>query len=492
MGGMRTSLAALASSVPGVLTVDDADVEIFDVTHDSTTAGPGVIFVAIPGKRVDGHTFVGSAASLGTPAVMVEHRCDVDIPQIVVADSRAAMAHLARTVHGSPDAAMTVVGVTGTNGKTTVTAMCEAVLTYTGRRVGVIGTLGTRINGEPAPLERTTPESTDLQRLLATMRRAGVETVVMEVSSHAMALHRADAIRFEVAAFTNLSQDHLDFHGDMDTYYSEKRKLFDAGRAEHAVVNIADPAGRRLVDDIEIPRTTVSVGEGADIVGRIVEQDASSSVFSVAEAGVDSVDVTLPVPGWFNVANAMVAYGACRRLGVEPSEIAAGLGTLEVVAGRMQLVEPDADVAVVVDYAHTPAAVGTVVEAARQMTDGRVIVIIGAGGDRDWEKRPHMGAAASSHADVTIVTTDNPRSEDPRTIAAAVEAGASSVPGAHVRTILDRREAIRVGVLGALPGDLVLILGKGHERGQEIDGEKLPFDDVAEARASLAAREHAT
>lgn len=488
---MDTSLAALASSVPDVVSVDDATVTVSDVTHDSRQAGPGVIFVAIEGATADGHAFVESVVSAGSPAVLVGHRVDVDIPQIVVRDTRAAMAHLARTVHGSPDAAMRMVGITGTNGKTTVAAMCESILAAAGESVGVIGTLGTRIKGTPAPLERTTPESSDLFRLLATMRDADVATVVMEVSSHALALHRADAIVFDVVGFTNLSQDHLDFHGDMEAYYREKRKLFQADRARASVVNVSDEAGVRIRSESDVHTTTIGLDTEADYVARIIDQTEGSTRFEIAGAeGVTTCD--LPLAGWFNVVNATVAFGICRQLGIDVDTIASGLAALPIVRGRMQLVDDASDIAVVVDYAHTPAAVETVVAAASDMTDGRIIAVLGAGGDRDIDKRPMMGAAAASHADVTVVTTDNPRSEPPETIAAAVERGALGVGRSEVVVVLDRRQAIAYAVDRARPGDLVLVLGKGHEPGQEVAGEKHPFDDISVAAEVLRDRKGAS
>lgn len=487
MVAMDTSLATLASSVPGVVDVDDVVVAVEDVTHDSRRAGPGVMFVAIEGATTDGHAYLEDVAEADSPAAMVARRYDVGIPQIVVRDPRAAMAYLARTVHGNPDTTMSMVGVTGTNGKTTVAAMCESILASAGRSVGVVGTLGTRINGVPEALERTTPESTDLFRLLARMRDAGVDAAVMEVSSHALALHRADAVRFDVVAFTNLSQDHLDFHGDMESYFAEKRKLFDTRRAETAVVNVSDTRGAQLAADMDLRTVTVGLDTEADIVGHIVDQSEQSTRFDV-ENRDGAFRIELILPGWFNVVNALVAFGICRELGVDPASIVEGLASLELVRGRMELVDPESDIAVVVDYAHTPAAVETVVSASRDMTSGRIIAVVGAGGDRDADKRPLMGVAAATNADAVIITTDNPRSEDPRTIAAGVERGALAAGAATVDVVLDRRQAIDKAIGSAVPGDLVLILGKGHEPGQEVGGLKLPFDDVSVAREILAAR----
>jgi UDP-N-acetylmuramoyl-L-alanyl-D-glutamate--2,6-diaminopimelate ligase len=479
------SLKSLADEVPGLVDVDDAFVEMNDVTHDSRSVGPGVVFVAVRGARHDGHQYVAMAAESGSPAVVVDHRVDINVPQIVVADTRAAMPYIARTVHGSPDEDLSIVGITGTNGKTTVASMCESIWNAEGVPCGMIGTLGARLLGEPLALERTTPESSDLQRILASMRDGGVHRVAMEVSSHALSLHRVDAVAFEVVAFTNLTQDHLDFHDDMEAYFAAKLALFDARRAGHAIVNVSDPYGVRIAVQAGCPVTTVAVGSDADVRADIVSQSDGSITFTMSEAaGVTTVSMALP--GSFNVANAAVAWAICRHLGAGTDGLVDGLASVDVIAGRMQVVDADASVTVIVDYAHTPAAVATVVQAGREMTDGRLIVVVGAGGDRDEDKRPMMGAAAASAADVTIVTTDNPRSESPASIANEVARGAVAVRGASVETVLDRSEAIDRGVSIARPGDLVLILGKGHEAGQEIDGVILPFDDVDEAARALS------
>ena len=481
------SLTSLASEVPGVRSVSAADIEVDDVTHDSRSAGPGVVFVAIDGLTVDGHLFVADAVAAGSPAVVVERPVDVDVPQIVVEDSRRALAHVASAVHGHPTRDLVMVGVTGTNGKTTVNAMCEAVMAAAGRPTGVIGTLGARIDGVPVPLKRTTPESSDLQRLLASMRDADVGTVFMEVSSHALDLHRADAIVFDVGAFTNLSQDHLDFHGTMEAYFEAKQQLFADGRTNHAVVNIGDAAGIRLATGLTMPTTTVGVGVDADVVLTILSESEQGSTFSIAD-GDRTLEVAMPLPGSFNTANAAVAYAICRNLDVDSDVIVEGLQSLGPVAGRMQSIDRDADVAVIVDYAHTPAAIETVLSSARRMTSGRVIAVIGAGGDRDHEKRPIMGRAAATHADFIIVTTDNPRSEDPKDIVRDVALGLLAVPSSQFETVVDRGEAIAYAVNMAEPGDVVLILGRGHEPTQEVLGELLPFDDVEVARAALDGR----
>ena len=494
MGHMEVSLASLAKSIPGVVSIDDAIVGVVDVTHDSRMAGPGVLFVAIDGTTVDGHTFVSSAVAAGSPAVIVNRRLDVSVPQIVVEDSRRAMAYVARAVHGSPDSDLTMIGITGTNGKTTISSMCEAVFASAGRRSGVIGTLGARIGGDPYSLKRTTPESSDLQRLLGVMRDRGLEMVFMEVSSHALDLHRAEGIVFDIAVFTNLSQDHLDFHGDMESYFGAKRKLFTSDRSLHAIVNIGDPAGARLATEVTVPITTVAVaptGNDADVRAEIVSETHNGSIFIVRADGV-ATTISMPLSGSFNVENATVAFAVCLQLGLSRDEIATGLGSLSPIAGRMQVVRPESDITVVVDYAHTPAAVELVVAAARKSSSGRVVAVVGAAGDRDRDKRAGMGAAAAKNAHVTIVTTDNPRSEDPLQIATEVEAGADLVARSDVIVIVDRAEAIEAAISGAITGDTVLILGRGHEKQQEAMGSTIPFDDAAVAGESIQRRLGAT
>ncbi len=460
------------------------DAELVDLTHQSTDAGPGVGFIAIPGSSADGHDFAPAAAAAGAPALVVEHPVDADVPQLVVERTRPLMGPLAAAVHHHPAARMTMIGVTGTNGKTTVTHMVESVLSAAGRVPALVGTVGARIAGEHVALRHTTPEATELQRLLHHMVDRGVDTVAMEVSSHALVLGRVDPIRFDVAAFTNLSQDHLDFHGDMDTYFSAKRELFTAGRAAEAVVCIDDPWGHALATSAEIPMVTVSAADsGADIHATGLEAEPGGSRFTMVVAGT-AVPVSLPLGGRFNVANALVAAACCLDAGVDPVTITTGLARLDRVPGRFDVVPADAPFSVVVDYAHTPDAMRTVIAAARAAAAGRIVALGGAGGDRDPTKRPAMGAALAT-ADVAVLTTDNPRSEDPLAI---LEAVASGVPAGAAHLVEpDRRRAIRRALEAAGPGDVVLLLGKGHESGQQVGEVVLPFDDRSVAGEELAA-----
>ncbi|MEN8042049.1 MAG: UDP-N-acetylmuramoyl-L-alanyl-D-glutamate--2,6-diaminopimelate ligase, partial [Actinomycetota bacterium] len=411
---------------------------------------------------------------------------DVSIPHIVVEDARVAMPWAARAVFGMPDVSMQMVGVTGTNGKTTVTHMLESILISSGTPVGIIGTVGVRINGRAMATSRTTPEATDLQRILGMMRDDAVRVVLMEVSSHAIELHRTDAISFSVMGFTNLTRDHLDFHGDMDSYFATKKSVFVPEVSETAVVNVDDEWGRRLNTSLEIPAQTVALTGRADLHAADLVGGTDGTTFT-AVTPQGAIDIHLPLVGDFNVANALVAIGLARELGVESSAIAEGLGRLAPIPGRMEAIPHDGAFTVVVDYAHTPDAIAVVLDSVRSAVSGRVMVIIGAGGDRDREKRSLMGAAAARRSDLTIITTDNPRSEDPGAIADEVRRGAEAQPGANIEMIPDRRAAIARAVESAEPGDMVLVLGKGHEQGQDVGSAVLPFDDRLAVRDALTA-----
>ncbi|MGI9641497.1 MAG: UDP-N-acetylmuramoyl-L-alanyl-D-glutamate--2,6-diaminopimelate ligase [Acidimicrobiia bacterium] len=479
---MSATLHEIAAVAPGVLSVVGPDVTVSDLTHSSQDVAPGAAFVAIRGERFDAHRFIDDAVAAGASALIVQEPTEMPVPHIVVEDSRHAMAHMARAVHGYPDRSMSMLGITGTNGKTTVAHMCEAVWTAAGRPSGVIGTLGARYLGTPVPLNRTTPESSDLQRLLGAMRDDGVESVAMEVSSHALDLHRADAIVFTSAGFTNLSQDHLDFHGTMEEYFASKAKLFAGDRTKSAVINLDDAYGPRLAAEVDVPVLTVSMQGSThtvpvDIVASdVVASDAGTSFTLGTPAGDGTVE--LPLVGSFNVSNALVAAGLLLEDGVDAAHIFEGLSSLPTISGRMEIVPGDHPFTVVVDYAHTPDAITAVLAAARAVTRAGLIVVVGAGGDRDQDKRSLMGAAAARFSDLTIVTTDNPRSEDPAAIAAEVARGAEAARRSKVLTVLDRGEAIETAIGTAEAGDVVMVLGRGHERGQEIAGAVVPFDDV--------------
>jgi UDP-N-acetylmuramoyl-L-alanyl-D-glutamate--2,6-diaminopimelate ligase len=465
----------------GGLVVGDPGIWLGDVTHDSALAGPDVLFVAVKGSTYDGHDYVGSAVRAGSPAVVVEAHQDSPVTQIVVGDTRTAMGPIAALVHGDPSSRLAVVGVTGTNGKTTVTHYLESLLASAGRVVGLIGTVETRVGATALPSVRTTPEATDFQRLLDEMSRLDASVVAAEISSHALEMGRVAGTRFEVAAFTNLSQDHLDFHGSMESYRHAKERLFREYEVGTAVLNVDDPVGAAIASWVEAP--VIRVGRAGEVRAEEVETSLAGSRFDlVTDQGV--VPVTSDLIGSFNVENALVAVGCSLALGLTLDEISRGLAQLRGVPGRFEQVSGSGPIHVIVDYAHTPDGVDEAIAVARSIAAGRVIAVVGAGGDRDREKRPLMGRAATG-ADLAILTSDNPRSEDPDQIIAEVAEGAA---GPWVILEVDRRRAIESAIAAAEEGDVVLVLGKGHETGQEVRGDVLPFDDRTVAREILAAR----
>lgn len=489
--GVVITVAMLASLV-GARVIGDDSVVLRDVTHDSRQAGPGTLFVAVPGTVHDGYDFIAEAVAAGSPAVVTERSSDTTVPQIVVTEARTVMAAVSAEVHGHPSRRLDLVGVTGTNGKTTVTHMIESIVSASGRVAGLIGTVHTRVGSDNVHNTRTTPEAPDFQRLLAIMAGAGADVVAAEVSSHALALRRVDSTWFSVAAFTNLSQDHLDFHGGMNRYVAAKARLFESERAGRAVIFVDDGAGAELAASIEIPVTTV--GAGGDVAALDVESGVEESRFTLVFPSGER-QVRLGIGARFNVDNALVAAACALEVGLTLDDIVAGLSSFAGVPGRFEVVSDDDPITVVVDYAHTPAGIEQAIATARSARargvgrSGRVVVVIGAGGDRDRGKRPRMGQAAAS-ADLVVVTSDNPRSEDPDTIIDQVVAG---IPHQAVfERQADRRLAIEWAIGEAVDGDIVLVLGRGHERGQEAGGRSIPFDDRLVSRTALAARREAS
>ena len=457
--------------------------EVSDLAYDSRTVEPGTLFFCVVGKRADGHEFAAAVAERGATALVVERELpEVDLPQLLVDDARAAMAPIAARFHGEPTAELRVAGITGTNGKTTTAFLLREVLEAAAIQSGLLGTVKQVVGAVEEEVERTTPEAIDLQRTFRRMLQGGDRACAMEVSSHALALHRVDAVRFELALFTNLTQDHLDFHDDMEDYFQSKRRLFADLAPEKAVVNVDDPYGRRLAEEFRC-LTFSAAGAEADFSARAVSFDASGAAFTVI-GPQEETGVRTPMPGHFNVANALGAFAAAIAMEVEPGKAAEGLARARRVPGRFEPVDEGQDFAVLVDYAHTPDSLDNVLGAARRLTEGRVISVFGAGGDRDRDKRPKMGRAGAEGSDLAIVTSDNPRSEDPEAIIAEVLAGAGEA-GA-VESEPDRRAAIALAFERARPGDTVVIAGKGHEQGQEFeDGRKVPFDDREVAREEL-------
>jgi UDP-N-acetylmuramoyl-L-alanyl-D-glutamate--2,6-diaminopimelate ligase len=455
-------------------------VEVTGLAYDNRAVIPGTLFFCVPGFTRDGHDFAADAVAGGAVALVVERPLGTGVPEILVPSVRAAMAAAAAAFYGDPTATLDVVGVTGTNGKTTTAFLLRALLEADARGTGLLGTVKSVIGGREHPVVRTTPEAIDLQQTFRAMLDAGDVACAMEVSSHALELHRADAIHFAAAIFTNLTQDHLDFHPTMEDYFAAKRRLFTESQPPSAIINVDDPYGRRLADELEQP-TTFALDAPATYRARRVETGLAGSSFTVDGPG-GAIELHSPLRGRFNVYNVLGALAAARALGVPAKTAAAAIETAGHVPGRFEPVEEGQEFAVLVDYAHTPDSLENVLLAARALTDKRVHVVFGCGGDRDRGKRPMMGAIASRLADRVIVTSDNPRSEDPEAIIEEILAGA----GRDVEQHVDRREAIAVAINGAQPGEVVVIAGKGHEQGQEFaGGRKVPFDDATVARELL-------
>jgi UDP-N-acetylmuramoyl-L-alanyl-D-glutamate--2,6-diaminopimelate ligase len=454
------------------------EVEISGLAYSSQSVTPGALFFCVPGFRTDGHDFAPDAVERGAAALVTERRLELGVPEVVVDDVRAAMGPAAARFYGDPTAQLDVVGITGTNGKTTTAFLVRHLLEGAGRQTGLLGTVKRVVGGVEEEVERTTPEAIDLQETFRRMADGGDVAVAMEVSSHALELGRAAGIRFACRVFTNLTQDHLDFHETMDAYFAAKRRLFD--EPGPAVVNVDDPYGRRIAEEVPDAVTFGIESEDADFRARDVEFDVVGSRFTCAAPG-GSFAVDSPLPGLFNVLNVLGAIAAVRSLGVEEIDLS-GFGR---VPGRFEAVDEGQDFGVLVDYAHTPDSLENVLRAARELTRGRLHVVFGAGGDRDRGKRPLMGDAARRLADRVLVTSDNPRSEPPEAIIDEIMEGAG--PEAERET--DRRAAIARAIEEAEPGDVVVVAGKGHEQGQEFEGgRKEPFDDVTVAREALRAR----
>ena len=476
----------------------DASVEIRDLAYDSRRVSEGTLFFCFAGEKSDGHDFAAKAIEAGAAGLVVERELDLDVPQAQVEDARAAMAPIAACFHGDPTSELTVVGITGTNGKTTTAFLVRHLLEAAGRKCGLLGTVRQVVGGQVEEVERTTPEAIDLQRTFARMLESGDVACAMEVSSHALVLHRADDIDFAVKVFTNLSQDHLDFHADMEDYFAAKRLLFaEAGGAPVieleggiSVINLDDPYGQRLAEELSCGSggeciTYSAAGGPADLSARGVTFDAGGSRF-LCMSPDGQIEVSTPLPGDFNVANALAALAVAHALGLDLDDSARALASAGQVPGRFESIDEGQPFGVIVDYAHTPDSLENVLRAARRLTGGSLVSVFGCGGDRDTEKRPLMGRAGADLSDVAVVTSDNPRSERPDAIIEQIRAGIPESPHAEVVIQEDRRQAISLALGRAGEGDIVVIAGKGHEQGQEFEnGRKIPFDDRDVAREEL-------
>jgi len=479
-------------AAPGTQTV-----RVFGVTHDSRLVRPGDLYAALPGAQAHGAQFARQAADAGAAAALTDAAGaqlvgDSFAAVLVVTEPRLVLGPVASWIYGEPSTRLRTFGVTGTNGKTTTSYLVEAGLRAAGHRTGLVGTIETRIGDQVTKSVRTTPEASDLQSLFAAMVERGVSAVAMEVSSHALALHRVDGTSFDVVGFTNLSQDHLDFHADLDDYFAAKARLLTPELAARGVVNSDDEYGTRLLAAPRIDLVSFSADGDPAATWRAshIEVNPRGSRFVAHGPGVE-IAVTTALAGRFNVANALGALAMLVEGGIDPANAVAGIGSLAGVPGRLERIDAGQPFTVLVDYAHTPQAVVTLLEALRTATPGRLFVVLGCGGDRDKAKRPLMGAAAARLADVAVFTSDNPRSEDPEQILDAVIAGADQVPRgerAEIHIEIGRDAAIALALAAAQPGDVVVVAGKGHEQGQEIAGVQYPFDDRQVVREHLARR----
>jgi UDP-N-acetylmuramoyl-L-alanyl-D-glutamate--2,6-diaminopimelate ligase len=474
--------ALIGALAPGDV-IGRRSVEILDLAYDTRRVGDATLFFCVPGGRVDGHDLAADAVAAGASALVVERPVDAAVPQLVVESTRASMAIAADVFFGTPTERLAVAGVSGTNGKTTTSYLLRAILEADGRATGLVGTVEWVVGGASRTAPHTTPEAIDLQRLFREMLDAGDEAVAVEASSHGSHYRRLDRVRFDALVFTNLTQDHLDLHGDMDAYFLAKRQLFTGIAPPPAAVNIGDPYGRRLAEELatahRAPLVTYGLRPEAEVRADGLDLGPRGSSFTAA-----GIQIVTPLLGVFNVENVLGAVAAALLLDVDEDAIARGIRSVSGVPGRFEGLDEGQDFAVVVDYAHTPGALETVLQAARPLGDGRLTVVFGAGGDRDRDKRARMGEVARTLADTVVVTSDNPRSEDPLAIVEAILAGA----GTDVEVDPDRRSAIEGAIAAASRGDVVVIAGKGHEQGQEIAGVVHPFDDREVVREALRRR----
>ena len=486
-------LASLATALPAAL--DGPDVQVTGVTHASGEVRPGDLYAALPGARRHGAEFIAAAAAAGAVAVLTdpagrEAAVAAGLPVLVAEDPRAVLGAAASAVYGDPTARLTMIGITGTAGKTSTAYLVESGLCAAGLTAGLIGTVETRLGGLVVDSVRTTPEATDLHAMLAVAVERGVEAVVMEVTSHALAMGRVGGVRFDVGGYTNFGLDHLDFHADAADYFAAKARLFD-GRCRFEVLNLDDDALRPLFKPATISYSAAG-NQQATWWASDVRPSAFGQRFVAHGPGDMSVEASVALPGLHNIANALLALASLVAAGVDPVVAARGVAGLRGVPGRLEQVSAPGEVLGVVDYAHKPDAIVAVLTALRELASargGRLLCVLGAGGDRDAGKRPTMGAAAARGADLVVVTDDNPRSEDPAAIRAAVRTGAERAgAAAKILEVAGRRAAIDEAVRLAGPGDVVAVLGKGHERGQEVAGEIVPFDDRIELAAALTAR----
>ena len=466
---LAESIGANISSCP--------DTEIRELFMDSRQTVQDGLFFCISGSTFDGHRFARQAVEKGACALVVEHPVEgISVPQLVVQNSRVAMALAAAEFYGHADREMKIIGLTGTKGKTTTSYLVKGILEAFGFKCGLIGTIGSRIGEKLIKSGLTTPDPIDLHKTLRMMADEGADYVVMEVSAHAIALHRLEGMRFSTGCFTNLSQDHLDFFGTMDNYFECKKSFFRSAWLDNAAINADDERSKSILSDIDVPRMTFGIAQDADVSAHDIEISENGVRFTMRVLQMDEYPVSLKLTGMFNVYNALAAAAVCLNQGLDPAQVAAALQTIKGVPGRAELLDTHTPYKVILDYSHSPDALDNILNTVRTFARGRVIVLFGCGGDRDHKKRPIMGEIAGRLADYSILTSDNPRTEDPFDILRAVESGIRKTKGKYT-VIENRREAIRHALETAREGDIVVLAGKGHETYQEINGIRHPFDE---------------
>ena len=456
--------------------IGDGETQISALSIDSRKDVKGSLFFCIPGLRQDAHDFAPEVVKKGAAALVVQRRLDVPVPQVLVEDVREALSRMARVYFGCPDQEMRLLGITGTKGKTTSSFLTKAILEAAGHKVGLIGTVCCMIGGTELPADKTTPDPIEFQSMLRRMADEGCEFVVMEVSAHAMALHRLSGVQFEAAAFTNLSQDHFDFFHNMDNYRAAKMMLFTPDMCKQGFYNADDALVSPVMKDAPVPTTGFAIREPANIYAKRIEVCERGNLFELHFHKRYAVHVELKLSGIFNVYNSMTAASLADAVGVPPEAIKEGLESVKNVPGRVELLDTGTPYRVILDYAHSPDALSNILTTIRQTTKRRVIVLFGCSGDRDHEKRPIMGEIAGKLADYCVLTSDNPRSEDPFAILAAIEEGVKRTDVTYT-VIENRRAAIKYAMSIAEAGDVVVLAGKGHETYQEIKGVKHPFDE---------------
>jgi len=479
-------LRELFEDMPGILeTTGDMATDIGQLITDSREKAEAGLFFCIPGARVDAHNVAPQAVENGCVALVVERLLDLPVPQVRVGSVRSAMAYMAAAFFGHPSRSLRMIGVCGTKGKTTTSFLLKSIMEAAGYKTGLIGTTGNMIGEKRIKSNLTTPDPVDLHRCLRQMADEGVEVVVMEVSAHAVDMHRLDSIIYEAACYTNLSQDHLDYFGTMENYFETKKRFFMEDAVLNAAINVDDETGGDIIKDIRIPFLTFGISADADVFARDIEISEDGVSFSIKLNNVEEMPVNMRLTGMFNVYNALAAASLAMIMGVKSSDIVAGLESVKNVPGRVEMLDTKTPYKVILDYSHSPDALENILSTVRTFTRNRLIVLFGCGGDRDQGKRPIMGEIAGRLADYSILTSDNPRTEDPIAILEAIEVGAKAVGGSYT-VIENRREAIRYALQMGRDGDVIILAGKGHETYQDIMGVKKPFDEKVVVNELLA------